>query len=89
MPRRLTVLAAKAALVAGLVLAAGAALRVDRPAARYRRDSAAASRISRTASGTPPSQPGPCPGSSQVASTFSIRSSDATACSGSSVNGAG
>ena len=58
-------------------------------AGRYLRDSAVASRINRTASGTPPSQAGPCPGSTQVASTPSIRSSDATACAGSSVNGAG
>jgi hypothetical protein len=53
--------------------------RLSTALARYLRDCAAASRISRTASGTPPSQAGLCPGSTQVVSTPSIRSSDATA----------
>lgn len=49
------------------------------PGARAQCAPAAASRINRTASGTPPSQAGPWPGNTHVASTPSSRSSDVTA----------
>ena len=55
----------------------------------YQRLPAATARTSRTASATPFCHGGPWPGSTQVACTASSLASDASAISGSSVNGAG
>ena len=84
-------------LVGGAIILAGVylgALAPDPTAAtseRAKRERYAAATVrltSATASGTPPVQAGPCPGSSQAASTPLNRSNDSTAWAGSAVNGA-